>query len=197
MACASPQHAAVSACTVVLGLGNPVRCDDGVGIAVAEAVQQLLIDNPLAGVRVATSARGGFEVIDLLQGCQRAVIIDCLDVPHPRPGRVRRLALDQVAGAPRLIDAHGLSLPLVFRLAAGLGIAMPSQVEILGVEAADTLTLGETLTPAVLAAVAPLARRILVRLALWGLAVRGGRARIEPSIGDFATRLQRPFTGQT
>jgi hypothetical protein len=43
---------------------------------------------------------------------------------------------------------------------------MPTQVEILGVEAADCLTLGETLTPAVQAVVAPLARTILVRLAL-------------------------------
>jgi len=152
--------------TIVLGLGNPVRRDDGVGLAVAEAVRESLADAPLPGVEVATSTRAGFEIIDLLHGCARAIIVDCLDVPHPKPGRVRHLGLDAVAGAPRLVDAHGLSLPLAFRLAERLGIPMPTQVEILGVEAADCLTLGETLTPAVQAAVIPLARNILVRLAL-------------------------------
>lgn len=152
--------------TIVLGLGNPVRRDDGVGLAVAEAVRESLTDAPLPGVEVAISTRAGFEIIDLLHGCVHAVIVDCLDVPHPKPGRVRRLDLNAVAGAPRLVDAHGLSLPLAFRLAERLGIPMPTQVEILGVEAADCLTLGETLTPAVQAAVIPLARNILVRLAL-------------------------------
>jgi hydrogenase maturation protease len=152
--------------TVVLGLGNPVRRDDGVGLAVAEAVRQALVSVSLPAVEVATSTRAGFEIIDLLHGCSRAIIVDCLDVPRPRPGRVRRLDLDAVQGAPRLVDAHGLSLPLVFRLAHSLGISMPSQVEILGVEAGDCMTLGETLTPAVQAAVEPLARKILLCLAL-------------------------------
>ncbi len=151
--------------TRVLGLGNPIRCDDGVGIAVAVAVQALLAGRPLPDVSVALSARGGFEIIDLLHGYRRAVIIDCLDVPDPHPGRVRRLTLQHMAGAPRLIDAHGLSLPLAFDLAAGLGIDMPREVAILGVEAADTLTLMEALTPAVQSVVVPLARQILAWIA--------------------------------
>ena len=177
--------------TVVLGLGNPVRRDDGVGLAVAEAVRQSLVSAPLPAVEVATSTRAGFEIIDLLHGCARAIIVDCLDVPRPRPGRVRRLGLDAIQGAPRLVDAHGLSLPLAFRLAHSLGIPMPSQVEILGVEAGDCMTLGETLTPAVQAAVEPLAREILLRLAL-----ARGRPKATPHAGPQRARLARSLASQ-
>ena len=186
MTCPAPVDAVPLPRTVVLGLGNPVRRDDGVGLAVAEAVRQSLVSAPLPAVEVATSTRAGFEIIDLLHGCARAIIVDCLDVPRPRPGRVRRLGLDAIEGAPRLVDAHGLSLPLAFRLAHSLGIPMPSQVEILGVEAGDCLTLGETLTPAVQAAVQPLAREILLRLVL-----ARGRPPAAPHAAPQRARLTR------
>ncbi len=150
--------------TVVLGLGNPVLSDDGVGLAVAAEVKRLLAEEPISGVDVLASTRAGFELIDLLRGYARAIIVDCLTLPDPVPGRVRRLGLDDVAGSARLINAHEISIETAFRLAERLGIPMPEEVEILAVEAEDTSTIGERLTPAVAAAVAPLARAIYEKL---------------------------------
>ena len=146
--------------TVVLGLGNPVLSDDGVGLAVAAEVKRLLAEEPIPGVDVLASTRAGFELIDLLRGYARAIIVDCLTLPDPVPGRVRRLGLDDVAGSARLINAHEISVAVAFRLAQQLAIPMPGEVEILAVEAADTSTIAEGLTPAVAAAVVPLSRVI-------------------------------------
>ena len=146
--------------TVVLGLGNPVLSDDGVGLAVAAEVKRLLAEEPIPGVDVLASTRAGFELIDLLRGYARAIIVDCLTLPDPVPGRVRRLGLDDVAGSSRLINAHEISVAVAFRLAQQLAIPMPGEVEILAVEAADTTTIAEGLTPAVAAAVVPLSRVI-------------------------------------
>jgi hydrogenase maturation protease len=146
--------------TVVLGLGNPVLSDDGVGLVVAAEVKRLLATQPIPGVDVLASTRAGFELIDLLRGYARAIVVDCLTLPDPVPGRVRRLKLDDVAGSARLINAHEISIETAFRLAERLGIPMPREVELLAVEGEDTTTLHEGLTPAVAAAVSPLSRAI-------------------------------------
>jgi hydrogenase maturation protease len=146
--------------TAVLGLGNPVVSDDRVGLAVAEEFRRLLAEAPIEGVTVLESTRGGFELIDLLSGFSDAVIIDCLTLPQPSPGRLRRLSLDHVAGSARLINAHEISITQAFQLAAKMGIEMPRAVEIFAIEGGDTSTISEEMTPAVAAAVEPLAREI-------------------------------------
>jgi hydrogenase maturation protease len=115
---------------------------------------------------VRTSARAGLEIIDILAGAARAVVVDCLAAPHPRPGRVRRLALDACPGSARLVGAHDLSLGDAFALAKATGVAMPEQVEIYGVEGKETLEIGEGLSPAVDAAVRVLAAEIHQRLTM-------------------------------
>lgn len=146
--------------TVVLGLGNPILGDDAAGLCVAAALQQLLRDDPVPGVRVLMSTRAGFELIDLLAGARRAILIDCLEAHEPVPGRIRRLDLRQVAGASRLIGGHDISVSVAFELAASLGIRMPEAIEIYGIEGADTRSFGDQLTPAVEASVASLAHEL-------------------------------------
>jgi hydrogenase maturation protease len=150
--------------TIVLGLGNPVRFDDAVGLRIAEAVERLLADAPVSGVKVLTSTRAGLELIDLLSGASRAIIVDCLALPDPFPGRVRRLTLEDVAGAARLVGAHDVTLSHAFELARAAGVPMPSAVEIYAVEAGDIDRIEEGLSPQVAAVVPVLARVIHERL---------------------------------
>jgi hydrogenase maturation protease len=151
--------------TLVLGLGNPVLSDDRVGLAVAEEVKALLDRSPLADVDVACSTRGGFELIDLLSGYRHAILVDCLAVSDPKPGRVRELQLDRVAGSARLVAMHELSLEGVFALARAMQIPMPEEVKVFGVEGGELTLISEEMTPEVAAAVAPLAARLYDRLA--------------------------------
>ena len=168
--------------TVVLGLGNPVLSDDGVGLAVVSALRQLLRAEPIPGVDVLASTRAGFELIDLLRDYHRAILVDCLILPDPRPGSVRRLRLDDVAGSSRLVNVHDLSVGVAFQLAERMGIRMPTEVEIVAVEAADTCTICEELTPAVESAVGPLSREIYEDLK------RRAPATEPPDTADFRNR---------
>lgn len=150
---------------VVLGLGNPVLADDAVGLKVAEALERLLSARPVPGVTVLASTRAGFELIDMLQGFRHALIVDALELPEPRAGHVQLLDMAHVEGSVRLIMMHEISITAAFELAAKLSIPMPEQVEIYAVEAADTRTLSEELTPEVAASVEPLAGRLYERAA--------------------------------
>lgn len=161
----SPSSAASAApTTIVLGLGNPVRYDDAVGLRVAEEVERLLVGQPVPGVRVLTSTRAGFELIDLLAGADHTIIVDCLEVPDGVPGTVRRLTLEDVSGASRLVGSHDLSLAGAFEFARVSGVSMPRTAEIYGIQAADTLRIEEGLSPEVAAIVPLLARAIHERL---------------------------------
>ena len=150
--------------TIVLGLGNPILTDDAFGLRVAECLRGLLRETPVAGVDVATSMRAGFDLVDVLGGYERAVIVDCLVVPDPHPGRVRWLALDEFQGSARLTGAHDVDVRTAFELGQALGRSMPPTVDILAVEAADTETFSETMTEAVALRVEPVARQIYALL---------------------------------
>jgi hydrogenase maturation protease len=146
--------------TVVLGLGNPVLSDDAVGLKVAERLRELLVERPVPGVSVLCSTRGGLELLDLLSGYARAVIVDALTLPEPDPGRVHKLDLTTFAGMARLVGSHDISLSQAFQLAERFGIPMPGEVIILGIEAGEVHEFSEELTPPVARVVDPLARQI-------------------------------------
>jgi hydrogenase maturation protease len=160
---------------VVLGLGNPFRGDDAAGLRVAEEVERLLRERPVSGVTVLTSTRAGLDVIDLLTGSTRAIVVDCLEAAHPCPGHVRRLTLDACSGSARLVGAHDLSLGDAFAFARATGIPMPTEVEVYGIEAAGTEQIEEGLSPAVATAVTALAADIHAQAAKRRRCAVGGR----------------------
>ena len=158
--------------TVVVGLGNPVRYDDAVGLRTAEEVARLLRAHPVPGVRVAVSTRAGLELVDLLTGATHAIIVDCLALAEPEPGRIHRLTLDDVAGSTRLIGAHDVSVGDALALARAAGVPMPETIDIYAVEVGDIDRIEEGLSPDVARAVPTLAQRIHRQLmSLPGIAV--------------------------
>jgi hydrogenase maturation protease len=150
--------------TVLVGLGNPVCGDDAVGLRVAERVEARLADRPVPGVRVVTSTRGGFELLDLLADADAAIVVDCLAIPGARPGEIRHLALDQLAGCPRLVGAHDVGLAEIVKLGRLIGVPMPRRLDIVGVEAHPSDRIEEGLSPPLASIVEPLAERLYRRL---------------------------------
>jgi hydrogenase maturation protease len=128
---------------LVVGVGNPMRRDDGVGPAVARRVASLHIP----GVHVEVGAEP-LALLDHLPRRDTVVVVDAA-APGPRPGTVSVLTL---GGRPlsRRVPAlapHGLGLAEVVELARALG-PLPTCLVLVTVEAGD-VTLGVGLTPAV------------------------------------------------
>jgi hydrogenase maturation protease len=130
---------------VVVGMGNRMRRDDGVGPAVVAALRA-------AGAAATLAELGDHasRVVEVLEGADTAVIVDAIRAGD-EVGAVRRFDGDRLPedGFPRA-STHTLPLPEALRLAAALGVA--PRVFVVGVEAGD-LSHGEGLTPAVAAAV--------------------------------------------
>jgi hydrogenase maturation protease len=142
--------------TLVLGVGNPLRCDDGVGIHVARMVHD---EDP--GIDVHESATAGLEILEAMKGYTRVIIVDAITT-GAAPGSISLINLTRGEKPPELQSSHGIDLLTTLRLGEELAREdYPSEVVLLAVEAEDTLTLSERCTPRVEASILSVVEVIL------------------------------------
>jgi hydrogenase maturation protease len=145
------------AATLILGLGNPLRGDDGVG---ARVVEELTRRDLPEGVTALDGGTGGLDLLRVLGRWKRVVIVDAADVGR-EPGQYVRFTPDQVrlAGASDTISLHNAGLSEVLALADALDLDLPEMV-IFGVQPAE-IGWREGLSPAVETTLAALADAVL------------------------------------
>lgn len=114
----------------VIGVGTP-RGDDAAGLAAAALVARGALP---PGVGVRTCSRPAPDLVDALADADAVVILDATS-PRGAPGRVRRLARDEIARAPRT-STHGLGVVEALELGEALGRG-PHRVELIGIEMSE------------------------------------------------------------
>jgi hydrogenase maturation protease len=147
--------------TLVLGFGNPILTDDGVGHRVAQEIQDR-VDHP--GVTVAETSLAGLSVLDILTGYDRAIIIDAIQTVGGKPGQIYRLEPEDFNATLHTTTPHDVNFATALELGNQLNLAMPKQIDIFAIEVLDTSTYSEECTPAVKEAVAACAEMIIQEL---------------------------------
>ena len=142
---------------LVLGLGNPLRGDDGVGPRVVDELTGRGLQKGTAAFAVST---GGLELMQVLEGWKRSIVIDAARVGQ-EPGQFVRFTPDEVrlAQAADSFSLHYSGLSEVLALADALGRVLPEMV-IFGVQPGE-IGWREGLSPAVEAALPALADAVL------------------------------------
>jgi len=137
--------------TLILGLGNPVRSDDGVGIHVVDRLREA---GPPEGVRLEAAGAAGLAMLDLVAGYERLVVVDAIDAGL-EPGTVLELSMEDLERLTPLhaASSHEADLATTLELGRRLGLPMPAEVAIVAVQAADIVTFAEQCTPEVYAAI--------------------------------------------
>jgi hydrogenase maturation protease len=151
--------------TLVLGLGNPILTDDGVGVRVAEAVRAAL--PPDSPVEVTEVSVGGLRLMERILGYDRVILIDALQPGDGEPGTVRRMTyqeLTDISPTQHAASAHDTSLVTALETAARLGMAVPAEIVIYGIAVQDVLNFGDQPTPAVAAAIPGVVATVLAEL---------------------------------
>jgi hydrogenase maturation protease len=151
--------------TLVLGLGNPLLSDDGVGWRVAEQIRPL-VANP--AVEVDCLAGGGLNLMERVIGYDRVILIDAISTGQRPPGAVSCFDLAQLPDptAGHLSSAHDTSLKTALQLGAKLGLALPDKVMVVAIEAQHVYDFSEELTAPVAAAV-PGAVQCIMEMGWW------------------------------
>jgi len=129
---------------LILGIGNLLLGDEGVGVHAAHA---LLEEGVPPGSQVVDAGTSILDVLPLLQHARRVVVVDAM-MGKGAPGTVYRVALGDCRRAPALSSMHGFDLPRVMCL---VGRRRFPETVVLGVEP-EWLKWSLELSPAVRAA---------------------------------------------
>jgi hydrogenase maturation protease len=139
---------------LVIGVGNPLRHDDGVGPAVGRAVG---LASPAA--RVIEMEGEGAALLEAWTGADLVVIVDAVR-SGAAPGTVYRFEppQDPLPATLSSTSTHAFGLPVAVELGRTLG-QLPQRLIVYGIEGVD-FTAGEGLSPGVEAAVGTVAARV-------------------------------------
>lgn len=151
--------------TLVVGLGNPILGDDGVGWRVAEAVINSISasNSRSAHIEVECLALGGLSLMERLVGYEKAIIVDAIQTHDGEPGQIYRLSLADLPdySTGHTTAAHDTSLQTAMRLGRTMGVDLPEEVALIGVEAKHVYDFSEELSPTIAAAVPEAVRAVL------------------------------------
>ncbi len=117
--------------TLVIGLGNPLLGDEGVGVRVVEELRGLQLPD---GVEVLEGGTAGLGLLALMEGYQRVIVVDAADMGHS-PGHVVRFTPSEVQfkKTDASLSLHQIGLGEVLALAEALEMA-PDELIIIGVQ---------------------------------------------------------------
>jgi len=148
--------------TIVIGLGNPILGDDGVGWKVAEEVRQQLPAESSVDVRFLSL--GGISLMEHLIGYECAILIDAI-TSDEEIGSVSVSDLKEISdySAFHIASAHDASLQEALKLGKSIGATLPTEVKVVGIATNHIYDFSETLSPAVAGAVSK-ATRIVINM---------------------------------
>jgi len=144
--------------TLVLGMGNDILGDDGVGIHIAREVARQV---NAADVTVEETGAGGLSLLERIKGFQRLIIADAILTENTEVGKIHRLTLKDLAKTNDTMTPHDAALHTTLEIGNSLFPGeMPVDVVIFAVQTHDVGIVTGEMTKAVNEAVPEVVRLI-------------------------------------
>ena len=139
--------------TLILGLGNPILSDDGIGLVVAERLK-----GRVGGVDVISTPLTGLHLLDLMVGYDALFLIDAMITTESPPGELKFISPDEVS-LPTL-SSHGFNLLEILKLGKKLGLSVPELKWVYGITIGTEPAFGEELSSELMENVEAMASQI-------------------------------------
>ena len=150
---------------LVLGIGNLIMSDDGIGVRVVQLLMERYRFS--AGVTLLDGGTLGLDLLPQLEGVERLLVVDAVDI-GAAPGSMARLAGDDVPIVLETkVSPHQMGLKDLLAVAILQGFD-PSEMVLWGVQP-EMIEMGMELSPAVSAQIEPLVEKVLRELDGWGV----------------------------
>jgi hydrogenase maturation protease len=147
--------------TLLLGMGNPILTDDAVGVRLTAILKARLAERPGLTV-IDECAIGGLEILEVIQGYDRLIVIDSIKSGSMPPGHWCRFDATALRETMNLNNVHDTNFATALELGRKLGmrVADDRAIHIFAIEIQENTTFSEELTPAVAAAFSELVDEI-------------------------------------
>ena len=129
---------------MILGLGNPILGDDGIGSSVADFIGDRLATG--SGVTVLSTSVSLVRLVDEISDHHRLIIIDSITTGQAEPGELMEIEFRKRNALP--ISAHHYSIEQLQDIGDALGLSMPEYVKIYGIEIIRPEVYEDCLSPA-------------------------------------------------
>ncbi len=137
--------------TIVLGVGNQILGDDGVGIHIINELKKQ-IQSP--NITIDEAITGGMNLLELILGYDKAIIVDAVKTNKGENGEVKRIPLNNFS-TMHSCNPHDVSLNEAIEMAKKMGEnRIPKEIIVIGVTMREIpCEFGERLSDKIAAAV--------------------------------------------
>jgi hydrogenase maturation protease len=129
--------------TIVIGLGNILFSDEGIGVHLIRKLSEN--QDKFPSVEFIDAGTGGMNVLHLIANHKKAVIIDCVKMGK-KPGTIKQFEPADVQTTKKMthFSLHEEDILRIIKLSRQLG-ECPDQIVIFGIEP-ESLELGQNLS---------------------------------------------------
>ena len=130
--------------TLILGLGNDILTDDGIGPRLVRGLSQMISD---PDIQFDTACCGGLEILENIQGYKKVVFIDAIRTRNGKPGDVYYFIPSDFQETLHLSSLHDVNFLTSLELGDKLKLGLPTDLHIIAIEIIEDMEFGEELTP--------------------------------------------------
>ena len=131
---------------LLLGIGNDILSDDGIGIKLVNHLESHLISEKIDFL---TAVIGGMELIELLNGYEQAIIIDAIRTGEGAPGTVYHMKPANFKETLHMSSFHDMSFLTALQFAKKMKIQIPERIDIIAIEIVEDLLFSNEFSPAI------------------------------------------------
>jgi len=140
--------------TLILGIGNPILSDDGVGLCIASELEGVFTD-----VEVCTTTMIDLNLLDMMADYDKVFIIDAIQTRTACVGTVKKLLPGE--GSLHLFSSHGIHFFELLQLGRELGYSIPEIGGIYGIEIGEEPNFGTNLSSELISKKKDIVREII------------------------------------
>jgi hydrogenase maturation protease len=153
--------------TVIVGVGNILWRDEGVGVHVLSELEKRYKFPP--DVVMVDGGTGGIVWLPLVLEAKRLIIIDCADFGGT-PGEIRRFSFADISSGVSFSSTHGMKVAEVLELARSIG-SLPDTV-IFGIQPANWQEAGEGLSAEISRFLPDYLKSVISELGSYGIEIK-------------------------
>lgn len=152
--------------TIVLGVGNQILGDDGVGVHVAGELKKY-VDRK--DVVIDEAATGGMNLLDLILGYDKAIIIDAVKTVEGKNGEVKRIPFADFS-TMHSSNPHDVTLSEAISMAKKMGEnRIPREIVVIGILMKEnSYEFKEKLSPKIAASIPKAVKLVLNEIKISG-----------------------------
>ena len=131
---------------LIIGIGNPILSDDSIGIRIAEKFDDIPMDTD---IKIASA--GGLDVVDMMQGYDKVIVVDGVMVNDAKPGQIIRMDIESLKNTINLNTTyHGMNLATAIEFyKTSAPEQLPKEIVIYGVQVKNITEFSEKCSPEV------------------------------------------------